>query len=167
LLDAAPWLRVWAEDVRLPDDRLVRGYLRLEMLDFVVVVAEAESGIIVLRSYKHGPAEVVTSLPAGYLEPEEDPSDTARRELLEETGHTSEQWEELGRFVVDGNRGAGTVHMFLARGARQVGAADAGDLEETEMAFLARDALAEAVHAGQISVLPMAAAALLGLAHLR
>jgi ADP-ribose pyrophosphatase len=84
-----------------------------------------------------------------------------------ETGHTADRWEELGRFVVDGNRGAGTVHVFLARGARQVGAADAGDLEEIEIAFVDRDALAEAVRAGQISVLPMAAAALLGLAHLR
>jgi hypothetical protein len=33
LLDAAPWLHVWAEDVRLPDDRIIDGYLRLEMLD--------------------------------------------------------------------------------------------------------------------------------------
>ncbi|MDQ3662917.1 MAG: NUDIX hydrolase, partial [Actinomycetota bacterium] len=64
LLDAAPWLHVWAEDVRLPEGRLVEGYLRLEMLDFVVGVAIADAGVIVLRSYKHGPAEVVTSLPA-------------------------------------------------------------------------------------------------------
>jgi ADP-ribose pyrophosphatase len=137
------------------------------MLDFVVVMAEAEAGIIALRSYKHGPAEIVTNLPAGYLEPGEEASAAARRELLEETGHTAELWEELGSFVVDGNRGAGTVHVFLARDARAVAAPDAGDLEATEMTFLSRDALAEAVHAGQILVLPMAAAALLGLARLR
>ncbi|HEU4488620.1 MAG TPA: NUDIX hydrolase [Actinomycetota bacterium] len=145
----------------------MRGYLRLEMLDFVVVVAEAEAGIIVLRSYKHGPAEIVTNLPAGYLEPGEEPSAAARRELLEETGHATELWEELGSFVVDGNRGAGTVHVFLAHGTRAVAAPDAGDLEATEMTFLSRNALAEAVHAGQISVLPMAAAALLALSRLR
>lgn len=84
LLAAAPWLHVWAEDVRLPDGRIVEGYLRLEMLDYVVVVALSDAGVIVLRSYKHGPADVVTSLPAGYLEPNEEPAAAARRELLEE-----------------------------------------------------------------------------------
>lgn len=153
-----------AEDVRLPDGRLIEGYLRLEMLDYVVIVALAESGVIVLRSYKHGPADVVTSLPAGYLEPDEEPADAARRELLEETGHVSEQWEELGSFVVDGNRGAGTVHMFLARRVREIAAPDPGDLEETEMSFVALDDLVAAVGYGEIPVLPMAAAVALAFA---
>ncbi len=167
LLDAAPWLHVWAEDVRLPDGRLIDGYLRLEMLDFVVVVANAEAGIVVLRSYKHGPADIVTSLPAGYLEADEEPADAARRELLEETGHVSEQWEELGSFVVDGNRGAGTVHMFLARGAEPVAVPDPGDLEETEMSFVALEDLVAALKDGEVPVLPMAAAVALAAAHLR
>jgi ADP-ribose pyrophosphatase len=167
LLDAAPWLHVWAEDVRLPDDRIIDGYLRLEMLDYVVIVALTDSGVIVLRSYKHGPADIVTSLPAGYLEPDEEPVDAARRELLEETGHVSEQWEELGSFVVDGNRGAGTVHMFLARRAREIAAPDPGDLEETEMSLVPLDNLLEAVRGGTVSVLPMAAAVALAAGRLR
>jgi ADP-ribose pyrophosphatase len=167
LLDAAPWLHVWAEDVRLPDDRIIDGYLRLEMLDYVVIVALTDSGVIVLRSYKHGPADIVTSLPAGYLEPDEEPVDAARRELLEETGHVSEQWEELGSFVVDGNRGAGIVHMFLARRAREIAAPDPGDLEETEMSLVPLDNLLEAVQGGTVSVLPMAAAVALAAGRLR
>jgi ADP-ribose pyrophosphatase len=164
LLDAAPWLHVWGEDVKLPDGRLIESYLRLEMLDYVVVVAMADAGVIVLRSYKHGPADIVTSLPAGYLEPDEEPADAARRELLEETGHVSEQWEALGSFVVDGNRGAGTVHMFLARRAREIAAPDPGDLEETEMSFVVLDDLVAAVGYGEIPVLPMAAAVALAAA---
>ena len=144
--------------MKLPDGRLIEGYLRLEMLDYVVMVALADAGVIVLRSYKHGPARVVTSLPAGYLEPGEDPGAAARRELLEETGHVAEQWEELGSFVVDGNRGAGTVHMFMARSARQTATPDPGDLEETEMSFLPLNDLVGAVQRGDIPVLPMAAA---------
>ena len=144
--------------MKLPDGRLIEGYLRLEMLDYVVVVAIADAGVIVLRSYKHGPADIVTSLPAGYLEPDEEPADAARRELLEETGHVSEQWEELGSFVVDGNRGAGTVHIFMARLARQTAAPDPGDLEETEMSFLPLNDLVGTVQRGDIPVLPMAAA---------
>ena len=167
LLDAAPWLHVWAEDVRLPDDRIIDGYLRLDMLDYVVVVALTDSGVIVLRSYKHGPADIVTSLPAGYLEPDEEPAEAARRELLEETGHVSEEWEELGSFVVDGNRGAGTVHMFLARGAREVAAPDPGDLEETEISLVPLDDLLESVQGGTVPVLPMAAAVALAAGRLR
>jgi ADP-ribose pyrophosphatase len=93
LLDAAPWLHVWAEDVRLPDDRLIEGYIRLEMLDYVVVVALADSGAIVLRSYKHGPADIVTSLPAGYLEPTRSP----RMQPAAATGGNGTRFRTVGR----------------------------------------------------------------------
>ena len=34
LLDRQPWLTVWEEDVRLPDDTIIRGYLRSRARDY-------------------------------------------------------------------------------------------------------------------------------------
>ncbi|MEZ4613071.1 MAG: NUDIX domain-containing protein [Caldilineaceae bacterium] len=51
------------------------------------------------------------------MEPGEEPLPAAQRELLEETGYVADDWTDLGRFAVDGNREAGLAHLFLARGA--------------------------------------------------
>lgn len=39
---------------------------------------------------------VIPSLPAGHIEEGEDPIETAKRELAEETGYTADNWEDLG-----------------------------------------------------------------------
>jgi hypothetical protein len=101
-LNADPWLRVWKEDLALPDERMVDGFFTIEMPDYVVIVATTAIGeILTQRGYKHGPRRVCTSLPAGFIEPGEEPLDGAKRELLEETGYVAREWELLGRFVND------------------------------------------------------------------
>jgi ADP-ribose pyrophosphatase len=163
VLDRRPWLRVWSEDVRLPDGRVIEDFSTLEMPDYAMAVALTGDGLVVAeRNYKHGPGRVGLHLPAGYLEPGEEPLAAAQRELLEETGYAATDWTSLGSFAIDGNRGGGTGHFFLARGARQIAAPDAGDLEEIAVVLLPLAALLAATRSGEVQVLSIAAA--LGLA---
>lgn len=159
VLDRRPWLRVWSEDVRLPDGRVIADFSTIEAPDFVVIVALTTENLVVAeRNYKHGPRRVGLHLPAGYLEPGETPLLAAQRELLEETGYAADDWMPLGSFVVEGNRGFGTSFFFLARGARQVVPPDAGDLEEIVVTLLPLDALVAATRTGEVNVLSIAAA---------
>jgi len=159
VLDRRPWLRVWSEDVRLPDGRVIVDFSTIEAPDFVVVVAlTADNLVVAERNYKHGPRRVGLHLPAGYLEPGEEPLPAAQRELLEETGYVAEDWTPLGSFVVDGNRGCGTSFFFLAHAARQIAPPNAGDLEEIAVTLLPLDALVAATRNGQVNVLSIAAA---------
>jgi ADP-ribose pyrophosphatase len=166
VLNADPWLRVWREDLQLPDGREVDRFFTIEMPDYVVIVAATtDDQILALRGYKQGPRRVCTSLTAGFIEAGEAPLDAARRELLEETGYQAERWETLGSFVNDGNRGGGRGHLFLARGARPVSEPQSGDLERVTVELFT---LAELLHAaghGEIGDIPNAAA--LGLAAVR
>jgi ADP-ribose pyrophosphatase len=149
LFEREPWLRVLADDVELPDGRVVEDYLRLEELDFVAIVAIRASGdVAMLRCYKHGLGTVDEQLPAGYIEGGEKPLETAQRELLEETGCLADDWRSLGHFVISGNRGINTAHIFLANDCRQVASPDSGDLEVQELLWMTQDELRRRLAAG-------------------
>jgi ADP-ribose pyrophosphatase len=164
LLDGRPWLRVFVETLRLPDGREIEGFYSLEMPDYAVIFATAGDRILVQRHYKHGPARVGIHLPAGHLQPGEEPLQAAQRELREETGYVSDTWRLLGTFVVDGNRGAGHAHLFRAENAHQVSPPSSPDLEEAETALISLSQLRQALRQGDVPVLSIAAA--IGLAAL-
>ncbi|NLF74977.1 MAG: NUDIX hydrolase [Chloroflexi bacterium] len=121
LLDRRPWLRVAAEHVRLPNGHEIPDFYRIEMPEWVQVFAvDGEGQVAMIEHYKHGAGMTSLELPAGYIDPGETPDESARRELLEETGLEADEWHSLGRYFIDGNRGCGATHVFLARGVRQV-----------------------------------------------
>jgi ADP-ribose pyrophosphatase len=163
LYDARPWLTLYGDEVILPDGKVVPGFYSIDMPDHAIIVAlTAENLVVVERNYKHGPRQVCVNLPAGYLEPDEDPLEAARRELLEETGYVADQWSFLGAFAEDGNRGCGRAHIYLATGAQRVAAPDSGDLEEMVIDLMTLPELFEATRRGETPVLGIVAA--LGLA---
>jgi ADP-ribose pyrophosphatase YjhB (NUDIX family) len=80
----------------------------------VVNVAD-QTGLLIGRRDKRG--RMLWSLPKGHIEAGETPEDAALREVLEETGITSEILRLLGVidfwFMADGKRIHKTVHHFL------------------------------------------------------
>ncbi len=131
LLDRRPWLRVVAEHVRLPNGHEIPDFYAIEMPEWVQVFAvDGEGQVAMIEHYKHGAGMTSMELPAGYIDPGETPEESARRELLEETGLDAGDWRYLGRYFIDGNRGCGASHVFLARDVRRVAAPT---LEESEI----------------------------------
>jgi ADP-ribose pyrophosphatase len=121
LLDCSPWLRIRSEHVRLPNGHEIPDFYRIEMPDWAQIFALSEDGrVMTVEHYKHGARMPSLELPAGYIEDGEPAEAAARRELLEETGIEAPEWRFLGKFFVDGNRGCGSTHIFLARHAREV-----------------------------------------------
>jgi ADP-ribose pyrophosphatase len=162
VLDGSPWIRVFRETLKLPNGSLVDDFYTVETHDFVVVVAfPTEDRMLLLRQYRHGPHEVVFNFPAGFIANGESPLAAARRELLEETGFSGGEWESLGSFVVDGNRGNGKAHFFLAHDVAQVQEACSGDLEEQEIWLIAPSEFYQAVCDNRVKTLPTTCAFLL------
>jgi ADP-ribose pyrophosphatase len=162
------FLRVERHAVELPDGHVIDEWPWLITPDFINVVVETTEGsFLCFRQPKYAVEGISLSIVGGYLEPGEDPLPAAKRELLEETGYVAGHWRALGRYAVDGNRGAGVAHLFLARGARWQQPIDADDLEEQELLLLSRAELEDALAQGEFKVLPWAAAVALALPHLR
>lgn len=162
-LQRHPWLEVFRETIELPGGRLVADFYTVQMQDFVVTAAFTSSGdVVVERLYRHGSGGFTWSLPAGYVHDGEEPLGSAMRELREETGYEAEAWTSTGRFVVDGNRGCGWCHCFIARGAHKVVEPVSDDLADIEVSEVSWDRLLELLAAGEVTELASAAA--LGLA---
>lgn len=90
--------------------------------DWINVVALTASGeMLLVRQFRHGTQTETIELPGGSTDGRDaTPLEAAKRELLEETGHVSDDWSLLG--VVDPNPAiqSNACHTFLARGARKV-----------------------------------------------
>src|SRR5258705_11977085 len=167
-LSRPQWMEVGEERVGWPDGREVDGFLWVQARDFVAMVAASQRDeVILVPPYNHGARRVSLAVPAGYIEQGEEPLAAAKRELREETGYESEDWGSLGSYVVDGNYGVATEHIFLARAARKAAEPASGDLEEMEIVTVPHAKVIDYVRRGEIVQLSSAAALALAELELR
>lgn len=160
------FLKVEEHVVQFADGRIVDAWGWLETPSFVNVAPVTTSGqVICFRQPKYAVDGLTLAVPGGYLELGEAPLPAAQRELLEETGYVAAHWFSLGSYVVDGNRGNGVAHFFLATGATWQQPIHADDLEAQELLLLTRAEVVQALAAGEFKVLPWAACVALALAH--
>jgi 8-oxo-dGTP pyrophosphatase MutT (NUDIX family) len=127
-------------------DRLV-----LKSTDWVNVVAlTSDQRLIVVRQYRFGTEEITTEVPGGMIDAGEGHEESARRELLEETGYVSDNWTYLGN--VDPNPAVQTnqMHHWLARDCRLEAEQELDAGEDIEVATLSEDELRGAVSSGEI-----------------
>jgi ADP-ribose pyrophosphatase len=158
------FLTVEQHQVQLPDGRVIEEWPWLITPSFVNVAVVTESGhFVCFRQPKYAVEGLTLAVVGGYLELGEEPLVAAQREVLEETGYTAPSWQALGRYAVDGNRGCGVAHLFLARQARWSRPIHADDLEEQELLLLTRAEVAHALRAGEFKIVSWAAVMALAL----
>lgn len=159
VFDQPPRLKVEYHEVELPNGRIIPDWTWIKIPDYVNVVVQTEDSMFLcFRQLKYAVDGLMLALVGGYIEPGETPLAAAQRELREETGYISEDWQSLGDYVVDPNRGIAIGHLYLARRAQQVTAIDSDDLEEQEMVFLSRNDLESALLKGEFKILSWATA---------
>ncbi|MBI4787065.1 MAG: NUDIX hydrolase [Chloroflexi bacterium] len=157
ILDHSKYLAVEEHTVELPNGRIISDWPWVVTPDYINVVAITdEAKYLLFRQTKYTVEGTSLAPVGGYLEPGEEPLAAAQRELLEETGHAAREWVSLGHFQVDGNRGCGTAHLFLARGAHRVAERSADDLEEQQLLQLSHAQVQSALAKGEFKVLAWA-----------
>jgi ADP-ribose pyrophosphatase len=72
------------------------------------------NSLILIRQYRHAVGDFLWEIPAGTLNPDEEPLECAKRELIEETGFSAARWEKLGEIVPVPGYSDERIHIFLA-----------------------------------------------------
>ncbi len=87
----------------------------VEHPDSVAIVAlDAEEKVLLVRQYRKAVGKELLEIPAGGIDPGEDPLDAVRRELQEEAGYLPGKIEKLGGFYAAPGYCTEYLHLFLA-----------------------------------------------------
>lgn len=114
-------LKVFSDKVRLPDGReSIRETIRHP--GAAVVIAVLDSGKLLFEhQYRYPLRRVFLEMPAGKIDKDEYPLDTARRELREETGYKAKVWRHLGTMHPAIGYSDEKIEIFWAQGLSYVG----------------------------------------------
>ena len=130
--DSPAWRRVRSE--RVADCRVFRvrrdiainprggaehDFYVVEAGDWInVIPLTRDEEVVMIEQYRHGSEDVTLEIPGGMVDEGESPVEAAARELIEETGYTSNEITALGRTRPNPAIHDNWLHTFLARGAR-------------------------------------------------
>lgn len=106
---------VGVDTVTLPNGRTCDLEIIRHPGGAAVVALNAQLQVCLLRQYRHAADGWLWELPAGRIDPGEQPLETARRELAEEAGVQADGWEDLGAMFSSPGVFTERIHLYLAR----------------------------------------------------
>ena len=125
-------LKVNEDEVSLPDGSTAWREYVLHPGAAIILPLFDDGSVLLERQFRYPLGQHFYELPAGKLEPDEAPLETAKRELLEETGYVAAEWRELGRLHPCIGYSDEQIDFFLARRLEFKGARpDEGEFLET------------------------------------
>lgn len=138
-------------EVKLNNDEIVNREV-IEKKDTVAIVALNDNNEIFFTRQPRVAIKKDESieLPAGLVEPGEDPEIAARRELEEETGCICDSMELLQKFVADPGCCNNVSYLYLARGAIQVKELNLDDDEFLECFTIPMERAFEMIDNGEL-----------------
>jgi ADP-ribose pyrophosphatase len=145
LASSHPWtgrrIRIRVDEVERGDGHQTTREI-VEHPGAVAIVAWDGERLAMVRQWRHATGEVLLEIPAGTLEPDEPPLETARRELAEEVGLAAAHWETGPRFFTAPGFCDEVMQVYLATDLTE-SMADADEDEVLEPSWMTlADALA-------------------------
>lgn len=108
-------LKLYRDEVGLTDGGIsVREFVH-HPGGVAAVALDGEGNVYLERQFRYPYRKVVTEIPAGKLEPGEDPFDAIRRELKEEIGAEAGRWDALGYIMPSVGYTDEMLYLYLAR----------------------------------------------------
>ena len=103
-------------DIRLPDGRTHPYDLVDHPAAVTIVPVDSQGNVWFVRQFRVGAEEELLELPAGVLNPGEEPLTAAAREIREEIGQAAERLQQIGEFYMAAGYCNEFMYVFLATG---------------------------------------------------
>lgn len=112
-------VKLYVDEVQLPDGKTSTREI-VEHPGAVAVIAITDEGKLVLVEQFRKPLErTLVEIPAGLIEEGEDPQETAKRELGEETGYTCRSIKYVTSFYTSPGFCDEVIHLYFAEGLKK------------------------------------------------
>lgn len=138
------------QSVQLPDGTEAEFDYISEGESVVVLPFRPDGEMVVIEEWRQAVDRVNRGLPAGTLEPGEDPSDGVNRELREETGYEAETVRDLTTVEPSNGFADSVFHYFVAEGCTNTGDQSLDTDESISVSTASFDALLDAVEEGSL-----------------
>lgn len=114
-----------------------------------VVAIDEHDNILLVRQFRHPVDRFLLEIPAGGIDPGEEPIDSVRRELQEEIGYFPRKIDKLGGFYAIPGYGTEYLHCFLATDLVP-GRLVAEDTDDIELVRVSQDEIPRLISSGEI-----------------
>ena len=125
-------IRVHVDDVELENGQPAKREVVDHPGGVSVAILTPDNELIFVRQFRYPYKEVLLELPAGKLEPGEDPFEALKREQMEETGTTAESYIPLGNVYPSPGYCGEIIRLWACRLAGETGALHLDDDEFLE-----------------------------------
>lgn len=109
-------VHVRVDHVRLPSGRASVREVVEHPGAVAIVAVTVDDEVVLVRQWRHAVQQELLEIPAGTAETGESSEETARRELLEETGYTADSIKEIARYYSSAGFSNEQMTLFLAEG---------------------------------------------------
>ena len=129
------WVKVRKDSVDLPNGQHIDDFYAITVNDAAAIVAIDEGeNIILKKEYRYCYGRDLIEVPAGTFEQgETDGLAVAKRELLEETGYVSDDWQYIGATVESSAKLTNYMHIYFANRCRKISGQHLDATEELEV----------------------------------
>jgi ADP-ribose pyrophosphatase len=107
-------IKVYVESRTAPDGSVVRWDVVEHPGAVAILPMVSPDQVCLLRNQRPNVGATLWEIPAGTLEPGEEPDRAAPRELAEETGYSAAAWRKLGTFFPSPGVLSERMHLYVA-----------------------------------------------------
>ena len=115
--------------------------IKLKSDSATILPVFSDGSLLMIEAYRRGIDKFLLDLPSGLIENNEKPYETAKRELLQETGYSCRTLKHMGWFYTWPSKSNQKSYLFLAKGLKKASSQSLDAIENINTKIVTKDEL--------------------------